>query len=85
MDTNTSFNEECDIECEYLELDVDVDDSQENHDHHETAYIERLILEVESHRCLYDKSHENYKNKKKKDEIWKEISQILSKNGKKIH
>lgn len=42
----------------------------------------KLIMEVQSHRCLYDKQMEAYKNKIKKADSWNEISIILNAPGK---
>ena len=43
---------------------------------------EKLIQLVKNYRILYDLSHENYKNVKKKDKIWDEIGKELNECGK---
>jgi hypothetical protein len=44
--------------------------------------IERLIVEVEKHPILYDKSLQEYKDTDKKDRVWKEVSDKLNLTGK---
>ncbi|KAJ6639669.1 hypothetical protein Bhyg_12416 [Pseudolycoriella hygida] len=41
------------------------------------ALEEQLIMEVESHRILYDKSNPDHKYKNKIQNVWKEISYVL--------
>ncbi|XP_037924401.1 uncharacterized protein LOC119660096 [Hermetia illucens] len=39
-----------------------------------------LIMEVESRQCLYAKDKEDYKNKTKREDAWKDISSILNRS-----
>lgn len=43
---------------------------------------ELLIEIVRKYPILYDLSHEDYKNIRKKDKIWIEIGKELNENGK---
>ena len=44
--------------------------------------IERLIIEIEKHPSIYDKSLSEYKDVDKKEDIWKKIAGKLSIGGK---
>lgn len=41
---------------------------------------ERIINEIYKYRLLYDTSHPEYKNNRKKDLVWKEIGEKLEQN-----
>lgn len=43
---------------------------------------ERIINEIYKYRLLYDTSHPEYKNNRKKDLVWKEIGEKLGLSGK---
>ena len=45
------------------------------------ALEEQLIMEVESHRILYDKTDPNHKFKGRMDDAWKEINFVLEEDG----
>jgi hypothetical protein len=44
--------------------------------------IERLIIQIEKHPSIYDKSLSEYKDVDKKEDIWKKIVGKLSIGGK---
>lgn len=44
--------------------------------------VERIIEIVRNYPILYDLSHEDYKNVKKKDRTWSEIGKQLNASGK---
>lgn len=44
--------------------------------------MERIIELVRKHPILYDLSHEDYKNIRKKDKVWTKIGEELGENGK---
>jgi len=47
-----------------------------------TAFTEKLIEFVKIYPILYDSSHENYKNVRKKDKVWEQIGVELKESGK---
>ena len=46
---------------------------------------EQLIEEVKLHNILFDLSHPDYKNIKKKDEVWEQMARSLRTSGKFTH
>ena len=38
---------------------------------------ERLAREIKKHECLYNSSLQCYRNRKMKDEAWKEVSTVV--------
>ena len=46
------------------------------------ANTEKLIELIKKYPILYDLSHEEYKNVRKKDKAWDEIGEELKENGK---
>jgi len=46
------------------------------------AFMEKLIELVKIYPILYDLSHEDYKNVKKKDKAWEQIGVELKESGK---
>lgn len=46
---------------------------------------ETLILEVESHKILYDPSHPYYKDVRRKDKTWAEIARVLEVDDGKLY
>ena len=46
------------------------------------AFTKKLIEFVKIYPILYDLSHEDYKNVRKKDKVWEQIGVELSESGK---
>jgi hypothetical protein len=45
------------------------------------AFTEKLIELVKIHPSLYDLSHKDYKNMRKKDKVWEQIGVEAKENG----
>lgn len=45
-------------------------------------FTEKVIEAVKSHAILYDYSHPDFKNIRKKNKVWDEIGKILEIDGK---
>lgn len=45
------------------------------------SFEEKLILNVQTHRCLYDKKVKEYHNRNIKEKAWGEISLAVGKSG----
>lgn len=46
---------------------------------------EKFIEVVRQHSILYDVTNKEYKNLRKKDKIWENISKIVGGNGKQLY
>lgn len=46
--------------------------------------MEKIIKVVRNYPIIYDLSHEDYKNIRKKDKIWSKIGEEIGENGKKL-
>jgi len=44
--------------------------------------LEKLILEVKRHPCLYDTAVQTYRDSKQKENAWKKIARTLCSSGK---
>ena len=47
----------------------------------EKGVEEKLILLVENHSVIYDKTNQNYKDAELKDNVWRSISEQLNMDG----
>ena len=44
-------------------------------------FDEKLIVEIEKHRCLYDPNRGDFKDQTKKENVWKAVAALLGCEG----